>query len=67
MSFYGNRKGNEGKPKPKEDPELSFVQDTPRISQNSRQMAEESRKKLLGEGKGGNIVTMLYEKDKVRT
>ena len=46
---------------------MQEVKEVPTISESSRIMAEEARKKLLGDKKGNDIVSMLYEKDKVRT
>lgn len=49
LSFYSNRMGFDGKPKPKDDPELEELQEAPLISVKSKKIAEEARKKLLGE------------------
>lgn len=66
LSLYANRKGFEGRPKAKEDPDLQKLQEVPQISEKSRKMAEEARKKLMGETGSNDIVTQLYEKEKVR-
>jgi len=41
--------GFDGKPKPKDDPEFEELQEAPLISTKSKKIAEEARKKLLGE------------------
>lgn len=67
LSFYSSRMGFEGRPKPKEDPALYELQEAPLISARSKKIAEEARKKLLGENSSQDIVTQLYEKEKVRS
>lgn len=67
LSFYSSRMGFEGRPKPKEDPALFELQEAPLISARSKKIAEEARKKLLGENSSQDIVTQLYEKEKVRS
>ena len=66
ISFYANRKGYEGKPQAKEDPELKKMQAVPQISEKTKQYAEKARKKMYGETAAAHIVMQLYEKEKVR-
>jgi hypothetical protein len=66
MSFHINRMTFEGRPKQKEDPELQELKEMPVISDKSKKIAEEARKKQLGEFSNSDIVTQLYEKEKVR-
>lgn len=67
LNFYSSRMGFDGRPKPKEDPALQELQDAPLISARSKKIAEEARKKLLGEQSNQDIVTQLYEKEKLRS
>jgi len=66
LSLAANRKSFEGKPKSKEDPALLELQDTPHISEKSRMIAEENRKKYMNEASATDFVTHILEKDKVR-
>lgn len=66
MSFHVNRMSFEGRPKPREDPALLEVKQAPQISEKSKKIAEDMRKKLLGDQCSSDIVTQLYEKEKVR-